>query len=36
MNDLRWMELLEVGGVLAFQHYCDKFPGVAWSLEHFL
>ena len=36
MNDLRWMELLEVGGVACFHDYCDKFPGVAWSLEHFL
>lgn len=36
MNDLRWMELLEVGGIACFHDYCDKFPGVAWSLEHFL
>mgnify|MGYP006115362479 CR=1 FL=1 len=36
MNDLRWMGLLEVGGVACFHDYCDKFPGVAWSLEHFL
>ena len=36
MNDLRWMELLEVGGVACFHDYCDKFPGVAWSLNHFL
>ena len=36
MNDLRWMELLEVGGVACFHDYCDKFPGVGWSLEHFL
>lgn len=36
MNDLRWMELLEVDGVACFHDYCDKFPGVAWSLEYFL
>ena len=36
MNDLRWMELLEVGGVACFHDYCDRFPGVIWSLEHFL
>ena len=36
MNDLRWMELLEVGGLACFHDYCDKFPGVAWSLDHFL
>ena len=36
MNDLRWMELLEVGGVACFHDYCDKFPGVGWSLKHFL
>ena len=36
MNDLRWMELLEIGGIACFHDYCDRFPGVAWSLEHFL
>lgn len=36
MNDLRWMTQLEVGGIACFHDYCDKFPGVAWSLDHFL
>ncbi len=36
MNDLRWMTQLEVGGVACFHDYCDKFPGVGWSLDHFL
>ena len=36
MNDLRWMDRLTVGGVACFHDYAARFPGVVWSLDHFL
>ena len=36
MNDLRWMDLLAIGGVACFHDYNKKFPGVMWSLDRFL
>ena len=36
MKDLQWMDLLSVGGIACFHDYNEKFPGVIWSLDHFL
>lgn len=36
MSDLRWMNLLLEGGVACFHDYCERFPGVMWSLNRFL
>ena len=36
MNDLRWMRLLEVGGLACFHDYSARFKGVTWSLDRFL
>ncbi len=36
MADLRWLRLLNVGGVACFHDYADKFPGVKLSIDRFL
>ncbi len=36
MADLRWMRLLNVGGIACFHDYADKFPGVKLSIDRFL
>ena len=36
MKDLRILRNLEEGGIACFHDYKEKFPGVMWSLDHFL
>ncbi len=36
MADLRWLRLLNVGGIACFHDYSDKFPGVKLSIDRFL
>lgn len=36
MADLRWLKLLEVGGVACFHDYALKFKGVRWPVDRFL
>lgn len=36
MQDLRWMGLLEVGGIACFHDYSPRFKGVTWPLDRFL
>ncbi|MBL4885252.1 MAG: class I SAM-dependent methyltransferase [Planctomycetaceae bacterium] len=36
MADLRWTRLLNVGGIVCFHDYADKFPGVKLSIDRFL
>ena len=36
MADLRWMRMLNVGGIACFHDYADKFPGVKLSIDRFL
>ena len=36
MSDLRWTRLLNVGGIVCFHDYSDKFPGVKLSVDRFL
>jgi predicted O-methyltransferase YrrM len=36
MADLRWTRLLNVGGVVCFHDYSDKFPGVKLAVDRFL
>ncbi len=36
MADLRWLKLLEVGGIACFHDYALKFKGVRWPIDRFL
>jgi predicted O-methyltransferase YrrM len=36
IRDLRWAELLTVGGALCLHDYSPRFPGVVWALDRFL
>ena len=36
MKDLRILSNLQDGGIACFHDYTEKFPGVIWSLDHFL
>ncbi|MCA8983690.1 MAG: class I SAM-dependent methyltransferase [Planctomycetaceae bacterium] len=36
MADLRWMRLLNVGGIACFHDYATKFPGVKLSVDRLL
>ena len=36
MDDLRWLRLLNVGGVACVHDYAPKFPGVRWAVDRFL
>ncbi|MDB4458975.1 class I SAM-dependent methyltransferase [bacterium] len=36
MNDLRWMRLLNVGGIACFHDYIPVFKGVRWPIDRFL
>lgn len=36
MNDLRWMRLLNVGGLACFHDYAPQFKGVRWPIDRFL
>jgi len=36
MADLRWLRLLNVGGVACFHDYADRFKGVRWPIDRFL
>ena len=36
MKDLRILRNLQEGGLACFHDYKEKFPGVMWSLDHFL
>jgi predicted O-methyltransferase YrrM len=36
IRDLRWAELLAVGGALCLHDYSARFPGVVWALDRFL
>jgi hypothetical protein len=36
MADLRWLRLLNVGGLACFHDYSPKFKGVQWPLDRFL
>lgn len=36
MIDLQWADLVRPGGVIALHDHSDKFPGVIWSVAHFL
>ena len=36
MRDLRWLRLLNVGGLACFHDYIPKFKGVCWSINRFL
>jgi len=36
MADLRWTRLLNVGGVVCFHDYSDRFPGVKLAVDRFL
>lgn len=35
-DDLRWLRLLNVGGIACFHDYAEKFPGVRWPIDRFL
>lgn len=35
-EDLAWTRLLEVGGIVCFHDYADKFPGVMNAVDRFL
>lgn len=35
-NDLRWLRLLNQGGLACFHDYGPAFPGVRWSVDRFL
>lgn len=36
MADLRWLRLLNVGGIACFHDYAERFPGVKLSIDRFL
>ncbi len=36
MADLRWLRLLNVGGLACFHDYSSNFKGVQWPLDRFL
>jgi hypothetical protein len=36
MADLRWLRLLNVGGLACFHDYSPKFKGVQWPVDRFL
>lgn len=36
MNDLRWLRLLEPGGLVCFHDYSPAFKGVVWPVDRFL
>ena len=36
MNDLRWLRLLEPGGLACFHDYGPSFKGVTWPVDRFL
>jgi len=36
MNDLRWLRLLNVGGIACFHDYAPRFKGVRWPIDRFL
>lgn len=36
MNDLRWMRLLNVGGLACFHDYYPQFKGVRWPIDRIL
>lgn len=36
MNDLRWMRLMNVGGIACFHDYAPYFKGVLWPIDRFL
>ena len=35
-TDLRWLRLLNVGGLACFHDYSPKFKGVQWPVDRFL
>jgi hypothetical protein len=36
MDDMRWLRLLNVGGIACFHDYKEKFPGVQLPVDRFL
>ena len=36
MDDLRWMRLLNPGGIACFHDYAPRFKGVRWPIDRFL
>ncbi len=36
MADLRWLRLLNVGGLACFHDYAARFKGVRWPIDRFL
>ena len=36
MSDLRWLRLLNVGGLACFHDYAPRFKGVRWPVDRFL
>jgi predicted O-methyltransferase YrrM len=36
MADLRWLRLLNVGGLACFHDYAARFKGVCWPIDRFL
>lgn len=36
MADIQWADMLNTGGFICFHDRSAKFPGVAWSIAHFL
>ncbi|MDP6890746.1 MAG: class I SAM-dependent methyltransferase [Phycisphaerales bacterium] len=36
MADLRWLRLLNVGGIACFHDYAPRFKGVQWPIDRFL
>jgi len=36
MEDLRWLRLLNTGGIACFHDYTERFKGVCWPINRFL
>ncbi len=36
MDDLRWLRLLNTGGIACFHDYAPRFKGVRWPIDRFL
>jgi hypothetical protein len=36
MADLRWLSLVNIGGLACFHDYTPKFKGVCWPIDRFL
>ncbi|MBO11700.1 MAG: hypothetical protein CMJ68_13180 [Planctomycetaceae bacterium] len=36
MEDLRWLRLLNTGGIACFHDYAIRFKGVCWPIDRFL